>query len=245
MVLTLFNLVMISKGLLPIHGAGIEIRCNDKIKNFVILGDSGAGKSETIEAIKSMYHDKYQIETIFDDMGTFHIYDNLVYTSGTEIGAFVRLDDLDQGYSLKSVDRAVFLNIDETNSRVVIPIEDPSMACSLHHVDCFLLADNYSDNNEGIKLYSNPKEAMEDFILGKRVAMGTTSENGLVSTFFANPFGPLQKENEVRQFLPNYFECLFNNNIPVGKIYTRLSLDRKDGPKIGASKLIELFENLD
>lgn len=244
MILTLFNITMIKRGLLPIHGAGIQIRHKDKVKNFVILGDSGAGKSETIEAIKSLYNNMYQIETIFDDMGTFHIIDNKVYATGTEIGAFVRLDDLDQGYSLRSVDRAVFLNIDEVNSRVVIPIEDYSMARTPHVVDAFLVADNYSDSEEGIEFYNNIEKAENDFIAGKRVAMGTTSENGLVSTFFANPFGPVQLEKEVRSFLPDYFKTLFNDKVPVGKIYTRLSLDRKDGPKIGASKLIELFEKL-
>lgn len=245
MILTLFNLIMIEEKLLPIHGAGIQIRRDNKVKNFVILGDSGAGKSETIEAIKNLYKDQYQIETIFDDMGTFHLDNDGVNMTGTEIGAFVRLDDLDQGYSLRSADRAVFLNIDEVNSRVVIPIEDEMMAFCKHHVDCFLLADNFTDNKDGIVFYKDANQAIPDFLLGKRMAMSTTSETGIVTTFFANPFGPVQKEEEVRKFLPNYFERLFKDNIPVGKIYTRLSLDRKDGPKIGASKLIELFEKMD
>ncbi len=244
MVLTLFNLLMIERKLLPIHGAGVKIRMNGRVKNLFLLGDSGAGKSETLETIRNLYGDDYQVDTIFDDMGTFHLLDGKVYASGTEIGAFVRLDDLDQGYSLRSADRAVYLNIDEANSRVVIPIEDFEMTYTLHPVDCLLLADNYTDNQKGITLYSNPQEAMADFIAGKRMAMNTTSEKGLVSTFFANPFGPMQKEKEVRTFLPDYFNALFKNNVPVGKIYTRLSLDRKEGPVNGAKSLIELFKNL-
>jgi energy-coupling factor transporter ATP-binding protein EcfA2 len=235
---------MIERKLLPIHGAGVKIRMNGRVKNLFLLGDSGAGKSETLETIRSLYGDDYQVDTIFDDMGTFHLLDGKVYASGTEIGAFVRLDDLDQGYSLRSADRAVYLNIDEANSRVVIPIEDFEMTYTLHPVDCLLLADNYTDNQKGITLYSNPQEAMADFIAGKRMAMNTTSEKGLVSTFFANPFGPMQKEKEVRTFLPDYFNALFKNNVPVGKIYTRLSLDRKEGPVNGAKSLIELFKNL-
>ena len=244
MVLTLFNLIMIERKLLPIHGAGIRIRSGNKARNFVLLGDSGAGKSETLEAIKSIYANDYQIETIFDDMGTFHLVDGKVFTTGTEIGAFVRLDDLEQAYSLRSVDRAVYFNIDEANSRVVIPIEDFNMTYTLHHVDAFLLANNFTDSKEGIKFFSDYKEAMDEFIAGKRVAMNTTNEKGLVSTFFANPFGPLQKEDEVREFLPDYFKALFDHMIPVGTIYTRLSLDRKEGPKTGASALIDLFKKM-
>ncbi len=243
--LTLFNLKMIEKKLLPIHGAGIKISSKGKTKNFVLLGDSGAGKSETIEAIKHLYENQYQIDTIFDDMGTFHIKDNLVYATGTEIGAFVRLDDLDQGYSLRSIDRAVFFNVDQTNSRVVIPIESFEMTYDLHKVDAFLLADNYSDSSVGIEFYKDSKLAKADFELGKRVALNTTQEKGLVSTYFANPFGVVQQKEFVETYLQDYFDCLYNNNVPVGKIYTRLSLDRKQGPYKGAKALIDLFESLD
>ena len=54
------------------------------------MGDSGAGKSETIEALKSLGNEKIKnIEIVFDDMGTFHVEDGTVYAKGTEIGAFV------------------------------------------------------------------------------------------------------------------------------------------------------------
>ncbi len=175
-VLTLFNLIMIDRGCLPIHGAGIRIRKGDKTKNIVFLGDSGAGKSETIEAVRKIGGSDYQIDTIFDDMGTFHIVNGQVYATGTEIGAFVRLDDLDQGYSLKSADRAVYFNVDEENSRVVIPIEDFQMTYTKHRVDAFFVADNYTDTDIGIELFSSKEEAIEAFELGKRVALNTTSE---------------------------------------------------------------------
>ena len=38
--------------------------------------------------------------------------DGNVKSFGTEIGAFVRLDDLDAGYSFKELDRSVFMNPD-------------------------------------------------------------------------------------------------------------------------------------
>lgn len=244
MILTLFNLTMIDRKLLPIHGAGVRIRRGDKTKNLFFLGDSGAGKSETLEAIRILYKKRYQVDTIFDDMGTFHLINGSVFATGTEIGAFVRLDDLDQGYSLRSADRAVYLNIDEDNSRVVIPIEDFEMTYMLHHVDAFLLCDNYTDTIKGVQLYNDPLTAISEFEKGERVALNTTNEKGLVSTYFANPFGPMQREEEVHSYIQDYFNALFKNKVPVGKLYTRLSIDRKRGPYQGAEALIELFEKL-
>lgn len=244
MVLTMYNLTAIDRDLLPIHGAGVRIRKGDKVKNFFFLGDSGAGKSETIEAIRTISKDGCQIDTIFDDMGTFHLLHDRVFATGTEIGAFVRLDDLDQGYSLKSADRAVYFNIEEANSRVVIPIEDFEMTYTLHPVDCFLLADNFTDTNRGIRLYKDAASAIRDFSKGERVALNTTSETGHVETFFANPFGPVQRKEEVSKILPDYFEALFASGVPVGKLYTRLSLDRRNGPKDGARALLHLFEKM-
>ena len=244
MILTLFNLTMIDRQSLPIHGAGVRIRKKEKTKNFFFLGDSGAGKSETLEAMRNLCKGEYQIDTIFDDMGTFHLIHDRVYATGTEIGAFVRLDDLDQGYSLKSADRAVYFNIEEENSRVVIPIEDYETTYTFHPVDAFLLADNFTDSSRGIKIYHNIEEAISDFSKGERVALNTTSEQGKVSTYFANPFGPVQRKKDVELFLPDYFHALFEGHVPVGKLFTRLSLDRKNGPKEGAKALLRLFDKL-
>ena len=43
-------------------------------------------------------------------MGSLGIKNGQVVGYGTEIGAFVRLDDLDTGYAYKKIDRAIFLN---------------------------------------------------------------------------------------------------------------------------------------
>ena len=40
--------------------------------------------------------------------------DDKVKSSGTEIGAFVRLDDLDAGYSFKELDRSHFHHLDRS-----------------------------------------------------------------------------------------------------------------------------------
>jgi energy-coupling factor transporter ATP-binding protein EcfA2 len=246
-ILTLHNLKMIDEGKLPIHGAGIEVSLkNGKTFNIVILGDSGAGKSETIEAVKGIgQKDVASIQTIFDDMGTFQLRDNQVMTNGTEIGAFVRLDDLDKGYSLKSVDRAIYINIDSVNSRVVIPIETYEMSKDLHKVDMFLLADNFTPDERGLVRFESKQEAEKEFIKGQRMAKGTTSEKGLVTSFFANPFGPVQREADCQKLIDMFFDKLFEENVYVGKLYTKLALDPSHGPENGAEALLRLIDKLD
>ncbi|MCI1735337.1 MAG: hypothetical protein LKM30_06355 [Bacilli bacterium] len=246
-VLTLHNLSQIDQGRLPIHGAGIEVTMNDgKIYNVVILGDSGAGKSETIEALRKEGKGRVEeIKTIFDDMGTFVMRDDEVMCLGTETGAFVRLDDLDKGYSLKSVDRAIYINTEKVNSRVVIPIETYSMTKTFHRVDVFLLADNFTDDLSGLIPYPDEKVAIAEFIKGERVAKGTTSEKGKVSTFFANPFGPLQREKDCEPLIQFFFDKLYEEKVYVGRLYTRLSIDPVNGPLSGAKGLFGLLDRLE
>lgn len=53
MILTLHNIVMMKRGRLPIHGAMVRICLkNSKSTNLVIAGDTGAGKSESLEAFR-------------------------------------------------------------------------------------------------------------------------------------------------------------------------------------------------
>ena len=54
-------------------------------------------------------------------MGIFKEKDGKVYGYGTEIGAFVRLDDL-IGYAFKELDRSIFMNPDKINARLVMPV---------------------------------------------------------------------------------------------------------------------------
>ena len=133
MTLTLHNLIMIKRGNLPIHGAMVNIVLKDgKTANVAIMGDSGAGKSESLEAFRTLSEEYISDMTIiFDDMGTFKLKDGDIYGYGTEIGAFVRLDDLDQGYAFKEMDRSIFMlsliHISEP-TRLLLPSRMPSSA---------------------------------------------------------------------------------------------------------------------
>jgi serine kinase of HPr protein (carbohydrate metabolism regulator) len=83
---------MIKEGALPIHGSMVKITMKGgKQVHLVIMGDSGAGKSESIEAFRLLAKEYLEsITVIFDDMGTLFYQDGKVTAAGTEIGAFVR-----------------------------------------------------------------------------------------------------------------------------------------------------------
>ncbi|MDE7384249.1 MAG: hypothetical protein K2M84_00675 [Anaeroplasmataceae bacterium] len=246
MLLTLYNVKMIDNGNLPLHGACVSITMkNGSTKNVVIIGDSGAGKSESLEALSEYAGDQISsLLTVFDDMGTFKLIDGEVYAYGTEIGAFVRLDDMSSGYAYREMDRAIFMNPDKVNSRLVIPVATYAQIMKGYKVDMVLYANNYEDVDVQLKEFTDEKDALKTFIRGARYAKGTTQEVGLVESFFANPFGPVQREEQTRQLLDLYFTRLFENQIIVGELYTKLGIlgKQQDGPKGAAEKLFEILE---
>jgi energy-coupling factor transporter ATP-binding protein EcfA2 len=245
MLLTLHNIYQIDHGQLPIHGAMVRVLLNNgNSKNIAVIGDSGAGKSETLEALRIIGKDYIKdMRIIFDDMGTFFIKNNEVYADGTEIGAFVRLDDLDAGYAYQEMDRAIFLNPDQTNARVILPVSTYDFISLDHKVDVLLYANNYIDTNEGLRYFNALDEAKFTFKAGKRYAKGTTAEVGLVESYFANPFGPVQEQAKTDFLIDQIFAKLFDQNIKVGELYTRLAIKGKemDGPIEAAKKLLQFL----
>ena len=251
MTLTLHNLVMIKRGYLPIHGAMVNIELKDgKTANVVIMGDSGAGKSESLEAFRALSEDYISNMTIiFDDMGTFKEVDGKIYGYGTEIGAFVRLDDLDQGYAFKEIDRSIFMNPDKINARLVMPVAPYKEIVKGYEVDLFLYANNYTEVKAGedsIEYFKTPKDAIKVFKAGARMAKGTTSEKGLVESYFANPFGPAQKQEETDVLIEKYFDAMFKGTVKVGQIKTALALEgkEKEGPREAAIELFDIIKKM-
>ncbi|MGN8764531.1 hypothetical protein [Hornefia butyriciproducens] len=245
-VLTLHNVAMMQRGRLPIHGAFVNITLeNDKKKGICLMGDSGAGKSETIEALKNLGSDKIKnIEIVFDDMGSFQIRDGRVYAQGTETGAFVRLDDLDPGTPYRDMNRSIFFNPDQSNARVITPAAPYSVITDLHPVDLFVYANNYDDMT-GMRRIEDIEEAKEIFIRGRRMAKGTTQETGFSETYFANPFGPMQQQEICRGIIDDVFRCLADTGVFVGEVYTRLGRDPEDraGIQTSAQDLLDFIEN--
>ena len=252
MILTLHNLIMIDKINLPIHGAMVKVILkNGKEANLVIVGDSGVGKSESLEAFRSLAEEHISDMTVvFDDMGVLKLNgDNEILGYGTEIGAFVRLDDLDQGYAFKEIDRSIFMNPDKTNARLVMPVATYDEIIKGYKVDILLYANNYSkvnDDEKSILYFKNYKDAIEVFKDGTRMAKGTTTEFGLVKSYFANPFGPVQRKDDMEILIEEYFKIAFENNVMVGEIKTCLALEglEKEGPRKAALELFRVIDNL-
>ena len=240
-ILTCHNLAKMYKGWLPIHGSMFEITFKNGVrKGVAMIGDSGAGKSETLEAVKALVSDEImRIDVVFDDMGTFHLSGNKVVGQGTETGAFIRLDDLDRGTAYRDMERSIFMNpTSAVNARVILPCTNYSTITHNQTIDYVLYANNYTDKT-GMHRFKNVSEAKSVFIKGTRKAKGTTGETGLTSTYFANPFGPMQKQELCDPIFDKIFSALFEQDVYVGEIYTRLGLpDGKEGLHEAAEQLV-------
>jgi hypothetical protein len=246
MLLTLHNVYMINHGILPIHGAMVNIVSKaNKESNIVIIGDSGAGKSETLEALRFIADKEIkEMNIIFDDMGIFFNDNNQIKSKGTETGAFIRLDDLETGYAYKELDRAIFMNPEQHNARVVLPVSSYDFIVKDHQIDYVFYANNYEDKELPVRLFNTVEEAVLVFKEGKRKAKGTTSEKGIVSSYFANPFGCVQFKEDTEKLIDSMFSTLFNNKIPVGEIYTKLAIPGKEntGVKNAAKEVLKLIK---
>lgn len=246
MLLTLHNVKQMEQNRLPIHGAMVNIALkNGKEANIIIMGDSGAGKSESLEAFRNL-NEKYirHMRIVFDDMGYLDIDDNDVIKGyGTEIGAFVRIDDLDPAYAYQQLDRGIYSNPDRVNARVTIPISTYEIISKGYKVDYFLYANNYAEAEQKIHFFTNLDEAIQVFEDGARKAKGTTTEKGLVKSYFANPFGPVQEREKAEELVRVYFKKMEENGVKIGEMYTSLAIDgqSKEGPKLAAEEMFTLI----
>lgn len=246
MLLTLHNIKQMERGNLPIHGAMVNIVLkNGRQANIVFMGDSGAGKSESLEAFRTL-NEKYirHMRVVFDDMGYLaKSEDGRVRAYGTEIGAFVRTDDLDPTYAFEQLDRGIYTNPDRVNARVTIPISTYEVISKGYTVDYFLYANNYAEVEQKIQFFSELEPAIKTFEEGARRAKGTTSEKGLVTSYFANPFGPVQEPERAGELIREYFELLFAEGVKVGQMHTSLAIPgmTKDGPRAAAEEMFSMI----
>ena len=106
------------------------------------MGDTGAGKSETLEAFRALGGPVciQDIIIIADDMGSLEILpEGKVIGYGTEIGAFLRLDDLQQGYALGQIDRAIIMNANQINARIILPVTSFNNVIKGHQLILFCM----------------------------------------------------------------------------------------------------------
>lgn len=252
MVLTLHNIRMMKSGKMPYHGAMARILLRgDKAANVLIMGDSGAGKSETLEAFRILGEDVIQDTIIIaDDMGSLAINeDGDVIGYGTEIGAFVRLDDLQPGYAFGQMDRTILMNPSQVNARAILPVTSVENITKGFKVDFVLYCNNFEEVDEThhvIEQFTNVDDALSVFSAGAVMSKGTTTATGLVHSYFANVFGPTQYQEVHDELAREYFEQFMQNGLFVGQMRTRLSVHgwEQKGPEEAAKALLEKIQNL-
>lgn len=244
MMLTLHNVLMMKKGRMPFHGAFVKIVLKGgKRANVLMIGDSGAGKSETIEAFKAIGDEYIQdLCVIADDMGSLDKNNkDEILGYGTEIGAFLRIDDLSPGYAFGELDDAIIMSVNQTNARLIIPITPFETVIQGHQVDYVLYANNYEEDGEVIEKFASASEAFNVFRNGKVMSKGTTTSTGIVSSYFANIFGPPQYKELHDKIASDFFNSFFKKGIFVGQMRTRLGVKgyERKGPEESARALLE------
>jgi hypothetical protein len=237
------------KGNMPFHGAMVKIMLQgNKEATILMMGDTGAGKSETLEAFRVLA-EKYIRELIIiaDDMGSIELDSNGYPVGyGTEIGAFLRLDDLQPGYAFGHLDRSIIMNPSQVNARIVFPVTNLETITSGHKIDYILYANNYEEiDNEHpvIEKFTSVEWALDIFREGAVMSKGTTTSSGLVHSYFANIFGPPEYKEIHEQIAARYFLSFFNNNVFVGQMRTRLGIPgyESSGPKEAALELLRII----
>jgi len=250
MVLTLHNIKMMKRGKFPFHGALVQVTLKgNKTRTILLIGDTAAGKSETLEAFR-LLSGKYLQDLIIvaDDMGTINIdKKGDIIGFGTEIGAFLRLDDLSPGYAFGQIDRAIIMSPNKVNARIVLPVTTFANVVAGHKIDFILYANNYEeidDEHPIIDKISSAENALHIFREGMVMSKGTTTSTGIVHSYFANIFGPPQYHDLYEKLARKYFHAFYNNNIFVGQLRTRLGLTgyEQHGPEEAAKKLLDIIQ---
>jgi energy-coupling factor transporter ATP-binding protein EcfA2 len=249
MILTLHNSIVMKSGNMPFHGAMVKILLQgNKEATLLLMGDTGAGKSETLEAFRVLAEKHIrQLTIIADDMGSIELApDGSPIGYGTEIGAFLRLDDLQPGYAFGHLDRSIIMNPSQVNARIVFPVTKFETIILGHKIDYILYANNYEEidiEHPVIERFNSAEWALDIFSEGAVMSKGTTTSSGLVHSYFANIFGPPEYKDVHDKIAAKYFASFFKNNVYVGQMRTRLGIPgyESTGPRDAANELLRII----
>jgi len=249
MVLTLHNVAAMDRGLMPFHGAYTRLVLADgRTASVLLIGDTATGKSETLEALRVLGDERVrEVRVIADDMGSLEVAaDGRVHGYGTEIGAFVRLDDLQQGYAFGQMDRAIIMSPNRVNARVVLPVTTLDDVLRGYPVDYLLYANNYEavdGDHPVLERLTAVEAALAVFTDGAAMSKGTTTSTGLTYSYFANPFGPAQRQAQHEALAQTTFAAAFRAGVYVGQLRTQLGVAGAEavGPRAAAEALLELI----
>jgi len=248
MALTLHNIAAMKRGRMPYHGAMTQIVISGgATANVLLLGDTATGKSESLEAFRILGEGHIQeLRIIADDMGSLEIDGGRVLGYGTEIGAFIRLDDLQAGYAFGQIDRAIIMSPQKVNARVVLPVTTLDDVLRGYPVDFLLYANNYDDVDDEhplVQRFHTAEQALAVFREGTAMSKGTTTSTGLVHSYFANIFGPPQYRDLHESLAERTFQAAFDAGIFVGQLRTRLGVPGYEtrGPQEAAKALFQII----
>jgi hypothetical protein len=249
MVLTLHNVAALKRGRMPYHGACSRIVLKGgAAATVLVIGDTATGKSETLEALRELAGEEIaDLRIVADDMGSLELdAEGVVRAYGTEIGAFVRLDDLSKGYAFGQLDRAIFMSPQKTNARVVVPVTTLEEIQHAHRIDVLLYANNYEWVDEAhpvIERFPDVDAALAVFREGRAMSKGTTTSTGLTSTYFANIFGAVQRRERHEDIAARVFSAAFAAGVFVGQLRTQLGIEgfESKGPQEAAVALLRLI----
>ncbi|MFA4964214.1 MAG: phosphoenolpyruvate carboxykinase [Thermoleophilia bacterium] len=249
MVLTLHNVAAMDRGVMPFHGACTRLVLADgSAASILLVGDTATGKSETLEALRVVGDERIrEVRIVADDMGSLEVGpDGRLLGYGTEIGAFVRLDDLRQGYAFGQLDRSIIMSPNRVNARVVLPVTTLEDVLRGFPVDYLLYANNYEpadDAHPVVERLADEEAALAVFRAGVAMSKGTTTSTGLTHTYFANPFGPAQRQSQHEELARRTFAAAFSAGVYVGQLRTQLGLPGAEsaGPLAAARALLDLI----
>ena len=196
MVLTLHNVAAMDRGVMPFHGAYARLVLDDGSRATVLLiGDTATGKSETLEALRVAGAERIrEVRIIADDMGSLEVGPGgEVLGFGTEIGAFVRLDDLQRGYAFGQLDRSIIMSPNRVNARVVLPVTTLDDVLRGYPVDFLLYANNHEAvdaEHPVVGRLEDEEAALAVFREGAAMSKGTTTEAGLTQQLLRQPVRP-------------------------------------------------------
>ncbi|MFH1009402.1 MAG: phosphoenolpyruvate carboxykinase [Candidatus Latescibacterota bacterium] len=253
MILTLHNIAMMKRGRMPYHGAMTRITLKSgATANVLLIGDTATGKSESLEAFRMLGKELIrELRIIADDMGSLEIApDQRILGYGTEIGAFIRLDDLQQGYAFGQIDRAIIMSPQKVNARVVLPVTTLDEVLHGYPVQILLYANNYEEVDSEhpiIERLETADRALQVFREGAAMAKGTTTSTGLVHSYFANLFGPPQYRELHEKLATQMFEAAFKTGVFIAQLRTRLGIAGYEakGPEEAAQALFALISARD
>jgi hypothetical protein len=165
---------------------------------------------------------------------------------GTEIGAFLRLDDLQPGYAYGHLDRSIIMNPSQVNARIVFPVTSFETVTQGHKIDYILYANNYEEidsDHPVIERFDKAEWALDVFRDGAVMSKGTTTSTGLIHSYFANIFGPPEYRDIHEEIVERYFASFFRTGVFVGQMRTRLGIRgyETSGPREAATELLKII----